>query len=61
MKDYTISHPCGLEQVCMTKKEATQEAKNHFIKCKNHFDKVYIDEYDNRLGELSGKYWTVAK
>ena len=60
MKDYTISHPCGLEKICPTKRQARKEAKAHFNKCENKTDEVFIDEYDHELGEMTGNYSKVS-
>lgn len=69
MKDYTISHPCGLEQRFSTLKQARKEAALHKKNCKVRHEgltgaRVIIDEYDSEGGdmgggELTGKYWRV--
>jgi hypothetical protein len=67
MKDYTVSHPCGLEETCSTLKGARLLARNHKTMCRfddPDSDCVAIDEYDSEggdfgNGELTGKYWKV--
>ena len=58
MKDYSVSHACGLEEINPTLHHAKNLAKTHKIKCKNT-KLIYIDEYSNTEGELTGKYWRV--
>ncbi len=66
MKDYTVSHPCGLEESFDNVFEAKKFARDHSKECKIDASvpnqQIVIDEYDDEGGdmgggELTGKYW----
>lgn len=62
--DYTATCDCGQYETLSTtlnesKKGAREHLKNHNDKTPNW--KIYIDQYDHKDGELSGKYWTIIK
>lgn len=74
--DYTITHPCGLDEKYASKQGALKEALKHWDACGHRMpssitkdgakDWVAVDEYDTEGGdmgggEMTGRYWKVGR
>lgn len=61
--DYTTSHPCGLEVIYHSLRDARAAAKSHLKSCKAVDDfgdgAVFIDQYDLDAGEMADRWWKV--
>lgn len=58
MIDYTISHPCGLEEYETNWQRAMKAARIHKMLCPiNESEQVFVDKSEDM--ELTDTYWKV--
>lgn len=61
-RDYIIRCDCGYEMTAIyTITEGKRMAKQHLDLDKCTGKEVFLDEYNLKAGELSGRYWKINK